>query len=246
MLTSLNRRIDKFHLFENLNFSFNKLLFFSFVFLPFTILAVYIDSVYFINRYIDGRLLTNFLTVSYFLLLFQAADSLLRKRMFVMVFLSYIGELLFCKVAGFYAYRTAAIPLYVPFGHAIVYASGYTYAKTNWAISQIDFLKKIFAGAFSILFLSVGFFLNDIFSVVFGVFFFLLLKRKKWDPLYYFIALCVIYIELLGTYFGCWTWAKTTFEILPTSNPPMGAVFIYVGGDVLLAKITSYWKKRKP
>ena len=217
----------------------------AFGFLLFTILALGIDSVVFLENYFDGRMLTNFLAISYFLLFFYFADSHLRKLMFVMVFLSYIGELIFCTILEMYHYRTDVIPLYVPFGHAIVYASGYVFAYADWSVKNEILLSKFFAIAFTILFLSVGFFLNDWFSLVFGVFFFFLLKRKKWQNLYYFIALCVIYIELLGTYFQCWTWAPKTFNTIPTANPPMGAVFFYAGGDVLLAKIVEFWERNK-
>lgn len=217
----------------------------AFGFLFFTVLALGIDSVGFLENYFDGRTLTNFLAISYFALFFYFADSHLRKLMFVMVFLSYIGELIFCTLLEMYHYRTDVIPLYVPFGHAIVYASGYVFTHTDWAVQKGRILKKYFAIGFALLFLSVGFFLNDWFSLIFGVFFFLLLKRKKWQNLYYFIALCVIYIELLGTYFQCWAWVPKTFDAIPTANPPMGAVFFYAGGDVLLAKIVELWQRNK-
>jgi hypothetical protein len=62
--------------------------------------------------------------------------------------------------------------------------------------------------------------------------------------MYYFIAICVIIIELIGTYFKCWTWSPKIFGYLSTANPPMGAVFFYAGGDVLLAKIVTAWERR--
>jgi hypothetical protein len=220
-------------------------LFMAFGFLLFTILALGIDSVAFFRDYFDGRSITNVLGIFYFFLFFYFADSHLRRLMFVMVFLSYIGELIFCTLLGMYQYRTDAIPLYVPFGHAIVYASGYVFAHTEWAVRNDKVLKRYFVIGFGLLFLSVGFFLNDWFSLLFGVCFFLLLKRKRWQNLYYFIALCVIYIELLGTYFQCWAWVPETFDAIPTANPPMGAVFFYAGGDVLLAKIVELWQRNK-
>ncbi|MDR6966730.1 hypothetical protein J2X31_000728 [Flavobacterium arsenatis] len=232
-------------IFNNEKANQNGQLFMAFGFLLFTILALGIDSVVFLENYFDGRTLTNFLAISYFALFFYFADLHLRKLMFAMVFLSYIGELIFCTLLEMYQYRTDVIPLYVPFGHAIVYASGYVFAHTRWAIRNEKILRKFFVIAFTVLFLSVGFFLNDWFSLIFGVFFFLLLKRKKWQNLYYFIALCVIYIELLGTYFQCWTWVPKTFNTIPTANPPMGAVFFYAGGDVLLAKIVEFWERNK-
>lgn len=105
-------------------------------------------------------------------------------------------------------------------------------------------LKKIFPILFVIIFLVPGFFFNDVFSLVFGICFFLILKRKRWENLYYFIALCVIYIELIGTSMQCWKWAPETFGIIPAANPPMGAVFFYAGGDVLIAKFVKLWERK--
>lgn len=211
----------------------------------FTIVALGVDSVDFLNTYFDGRQLTNILALGYFALMYYVAAKHLRQLMFVMVILSYIGELIFCKLLGMYAYRTEAIPLYVPFGHAIVYASGYVLAHTSIAAKQDKKLRIIFATSFTALFLYVGISLNDMFSVVFGLMFFLLMYRKRWENMYCFIALCVIFIELTGTYFKCWTWVPKIFGYIPAANPPMGAVFFYAGGDVLLAKIVALWQKRK-
>lgn len=230
--------------FNDKNFNTKKQLFFAVCFPFFTILALGIDSVAFSENYFDGRQITNFLAILYFSFFFWFSGSYLRKLMFVMVFLSYIGELIFCTLLGMYNYRTTVIPLYVPFGHAIVYASGYVYAHTEWAVKKDHLFKKYFAAGFLILFISVGIFLEDVFSLIFGIFFFLLLKRKKWQNLYYFIAICVIFIELVGTYFQCWKWIPKTFGLIPAANPPMGAVFFYAGGDVLLSKIVDYWKSK--
>jgi len=217
--------------------------FYAYLFPFFTVLALWIDSVSFYNTYFDGRNLTNILAIVYFCLFFNSAQSYLRKLMVVMVFLSYIGELLFCKLLGMYAYRTSDIPLYVPFGHAIVYASGFVLAENSFCVRNNIWLKKFFFASFTALFLGVSLFLNDIFSLIFGALFFVLMKRKKWQIVYYTIALCVIFIELVGTYNKCWTWVPKTFGLIPAANPPMGAVFFYAGGDVILAKIVSYWKE---
>jgi hypothetical protein len=211
----------------------------------FALSALGVDSVYFSNTYFDGRQLTNFLVIGYFLLMVTVSADKLRRLMLIMVFLSYIGELLFCKLLGMYQYRTPPIPLYVPFGHAIVYASGYILTYTAFAQKNAVRLRKIFAIAFCAIFITSAIFLNDIFTLISGALFFVLLKRKRWDNLYYFIAICVIFIELVGTFFRCWVWQPEIFGFLPTANPPLGAVFIYAGGDVLLAKIVSVIRKRK-
>jgi hypothetical protein len=215
------------------------------LFFVFTILALALDSIFFKYNYFDGRLLTTVLSGLYFLVFFLVASSNLRKLMFVMVFLSYIGELIFCNLFQMYHYRTNVIPLYVPLGHAIVYASGYVFAHSSWVVKNDAVLRKMFFSFFALLFFCVFWFLNDVFSLIFGSLFFLLLKRKKWLNLYSCIAFCVIFIELTGTFFQCWTWVPKIFGSIPTVNPPMGAVFFYAGGDVLLVKIVSYWKKNK-
>lgn len=218
-------------------------LFYAYFFPLFTVIALWIDSIHFSNMYFDGRNLTNVLAILYFCLFFNSAQSYLKKLMFTMVFLSYLGELIFCKLLGMYNYRTADIPLYVPFGHAIVYASGFVFAENSLIVRNTILLKKIFFTSFAILFLGVGLVLNDWFSIIFGLLFFVLMRRKKWQNVYYTIALCVIFIELVGTFFKCWTWVPKTFGLIPAANPPMGAVFFYAGGDVILAKIVSYWKE---
>ena len=240
----MNETIDAIF-FNDINCNRKKQLLFAVMFPFLTIFALGIDSVSFKEIYFDGRQLTNVLAILYFSFFFLASDSYLRKLMFVMVFLSYIGELIFCTLLEMYHYRTPVIPLYVPFGHAIVYASGYVYAHTKWAVSNDNLLRKYFAISFALLFLAVGVFLNDLFSLIFGVFFFLILKRKRWQNLYYFIAICVIFIELAGTYFQCWKWSPKTFGLIETVNPPMGAVFFYAGGDILLVKIVDLWKAKK-
>lgn len=229
-------------IFNAQNENVKRQLFYALFFTFFTILALSIDSTFFTHKYFDARNITNVLSIVYFLLIFRVSDSKLKKLMIIMVFLSYIGELIFCKLLGMYNYRTESIPIYVPFGHSIVYASGVIYSQTNWAKKNEVILRKSFIIFFILLFLGVGYFLNDIFSLIFGSLFFLILKRKKWDNMYSFIALCVIFIELVGTYFQCWKWEPITFNSFHTANPPMGAVFFYAGGDVLLVKIVSYWR----
>jgi hypothetical protein len=233
------------YMFHDKNYNPKKQLLLACFFTVFTVVALGIDSVFFTKHYFDGRSLTNLLALIYFSLLLYFSESYLKKLMLVMVVLSYIGELLFCKLLGFYNYRTIPIPLYVPFGHAIVYASGYIFAHTSWAIKNENKLQKFFTILFVLLFIMVGIFLNDIFTILLGGLFFLLLKRKRWQNLYYFIALCVVFIELTGTFFQCWRWSPKVLNIIPTANPPIGAVFLYAGGDVLLAKIVSSYERRK-
>lgn len=225
--------------------SARKLLAAGLLFIVLTPVVLWFDSAHFYNTYFNGRWLANGMALLYFCWLFSISGSHLRKLIFTMVFISYIGELIFSTLLGMYHYRTPAIPLYVPLGHSIVYASGYIYAYSRFGQANDALLKKLFPALFIVIFALPGIWLNDVFSLVFGVCFFWILKRKKWQNLFYFIALCVIYIELLGTGFRCWAWVPETFGVIPAANPPMGAVFFYAGGDVLIGKIVKIWEEYK-
>lgn len=210
--------------------------------LPFPILTFsifYLDSPYFSKNYIDGRNIVNIISIIYFILFFIVSQPHLRKLMFTMVFLSYIGEIIFCELLGWYQYRTDSIPLYVPFGHAIVYSSGYVLSEINYFVKHEILIRKIFIVFFTSLFIFSFFVFDDLFTLISGALFFLLVRRKKWNNLYFFIAMCVICIEILGTYWQCWNWNLLISDLIPSANPPMGAVFFYAGGDVLLLKIVN-------
>ncbi|MBP6754803.1 MAG: hypothetical protein KA210_01550 [Bacteroidia bacterium] len=210
----------------------------------FTFFALWLDSTTFSEIYFEGQKITTIASILYFLVMFFVSDKYLRKLLFTMVLLSYIGELIFCLGLGMYQYRLSGIPLYVPFGHAIVFGSGYIFSTLSF-LKRIDFnMNKIFKWLFPLSFLVVGVYFEDVFTLIFGSFFMFLIKRKNWQSVYFYIALCVIYIELVGTYFGCWKWTPKVFSFILTENPPIGAVFFYAGGDVLLVKIVSKFSKK--
>jgi len=216
---------------------------FPFFFLLITPIALYFDSVNYVNAFGDFRWLINVSVLIFFIGFLVSADFQLRKLMLIMVPLSFLGELIFCKWFGWYTYRMEDIPFYVPFGHAIVYGSGYVLANYKTAIKFDVSLRRIFTIGFILLFLTATIALADYFTLILGVLFFWLINRKKWQNLYFLIALCVIYIELWGTWFGCWAWQAKISGLIPTANPPVGVVFLYGGGDVLLAKIVAKWLK---
>ncbi|KQC01000.1 hypothetical protein [Pedobacter sp. Hv1] len=224
---------------------FRLLQWFPLFFLLITPFALYLDSVAFTKAYFDLRWLVNVSVIIFFCAFYYVSDVQLRKLMLIMVPLSYLGEWIFSKWFGWYTYRLEEIPIYVPFGHAIVYGAGYVVAGYKTVIKHELSLRKLFSIVFILLFAGVTIFVEDYFSGILGMLFFWLIYRKKWQNLYFLIALCVIYIELWGTWYGCWAWEAKIGGLLPTANPPMGAVFLYGGGDVLLARIVRRWDRYK-
>ena len=52
------------------------------------------------------------------------------------------------------------------------------------------------------------------------------------------------YLELVGTFFECWWWPTTAWDVfsfLPSANPPSGISFFYFGLDLVCLW---FYKKR--
>ena len=41
-----------------------------------------------------------------------------------------------------------------------------------------------------------------------------------------------LYVEIVGTAFGCWKWQPAAFGLIPTFNPPVGAFACYILGEL--------------
>jgi hypothetical protein len=213
------------------------------VFPIFTLFGLHFDSIYFAKTNQSGQAIITVTTIIYFILLWFSAGNQLKKLMIVMVFLSYLGEVIFCKLLGWYTYRLGNIPWYVPLGHAIVFASGYILSEFEFLKRNDRILNLSFRFLFFLVFILLYVFGNDLFSLISGALFFLLLRRKRWQSLYFYIAFCVVLIELVGTYNGSWKWKPVLYGVVGTLNPPIGAVFFYAGGDVLLVKIVQLYDR---
>jgi len=211
-----------------------------FLFIP----ELFFDSVIFADYNDHGKLITSICVIATSIYLFLKGALRLKVLMMIMVPLSWFGEVIFSEWLNLYEYRNDQIPIYVPFGHAIVYALA-------WALSQKSSIKKktqditIFILVFFIAAFSFAiFYLKDTLSILFGILFVLILLRKKLSLFYLIMSMIVLYVELVGTYFGVWKWEQS-IGILNTVNPPVGAIAIYVGGDVLLSKVTRLLIKLK-
>lgn len=213
-------------------------------FVPTTLIVVILDSTTFAATYFDARFLSSLVVVSYFFFMLTKVDSRLRRLMIMMVPLSYLGEVFFCYGLEMYAYRLDYIPLYIPFGHAVVYGSGYVLSDCQWAKNKNDIMKKIFFIFYISIFLIASMVFNDILTLILGLLFFRSLYRHQWNNLYYYVGILALIVEYSGTYFNAWQWETNVFGLIPSLSPPVGAVFFYVGGDTLLLRVMRYLEKK--
>jgi hypothetical protein len=154
--------------------------------------------------------------------------------MLVMIPLSFIGEVIASPCLRLYDYRGGSIPFYIPFGHAVVYATCTMLAGLPEIVRQAALIRRVLSILLIASLLGVGVVLGDTLSLFFGLLTVVILQLKGWDPFYLLMAVIVFAIELIGTSYGCWAWRPDCLCVLHSANPPLGAVYIYVVGDMVV------------
>jgi len=197
-----------------------------------------IDSIFFDERVFDGQWIVNILFPLYFFLMLLFVDRQLRILMIIMVPLSYLGELVCSPTLEMYLYRQHNVPFYIPFGHAVVYGSASVLYRLPIIVRHTRQIKRTLLVFFVIVMAGVGIAFNDTLTIALGLLFFIALQRKDYHIFYLIMGLIVLIIELIGTTLGCWAWQPESLLYFETINPPVGAIFIYVGGDMILWKLT--------
>jgi len=198
-------------------------------------LGLSIDSVA-VTQYLSyGQGITNILVALVFLWIFSHVSKVSKQLMFFGVVISYAAELTLSLGLGMYTYRLENVPHYVPLGHAIVYAAVYYITKEPWVRKH---QKRIIAFLYpSIIVYSFAWFFiaSDLFGLLCMLTALYLFKRMPETRLFFlFMFFMVVYLELLGTYYGCWVWPPVWFDVftwMPSANPPSGIGAVYFGLD---------------
>lgn len=147
-----------------------------------------------------------------------------------------VGEVLFALVFGMYTYKLENLPLYVPFGHSLLYASVYYIVKEPLVKKYQELIIKYLY--FSMILYSTLWlvFANDTFGFICMLVILFLFKRYPKTKLFFlFMFFVIVYLELLGTYYGCWHWPDIWFDkvsFISSANPPSGISVFYFGFDV--------------
>ena len=186
--------------------------------------------------------IANLLAAIYFLGLLTVLDSQERMMAIIFVPFSALAEYIFSSILEVYTYRLSTVPLYVPLGHAILFATGLMLAKLPAIASRQDKLQAILLTIQALIFAGVIIFWQDIFTAVLGILFGLVIWWRGCRLMYPIMCFLVLYIELLGTGFGCWTWQANAFNLFHTTNPPFGAFVFYVFGDIAILKVARFFQ----
>ena len=200
------------------------------------VIALYFDGIGFATIYPHAQTVTNTFMLIAFFLLYKRSVKRTRELMIYAVIIGFTGEYLFSIVLDMYTYRLSNLPLYIPFGHAAVYARTYTFSKASIVkkyqkeiIRCLSFVITLFA-----LFYLVAF--NDVFGFVMTIAVFLVLIKRPKDQLFFLTMYIVVAVlEIGGTTYAAWSWPDKAFGVFPllkSHNPPSGISLFYFLLDI--------------
>lgn len=155
------------------------------------------------------------------------------------MFVGLAGEFLLSRLLGMYHYRLDNIPMWLAFGHGLIFALVFRISRKKWIRSHQNFIQillLLFIIIYSVFWLIWD---NDWFGFLCSIVFLMILYTAKQSRLFFLIMFIIVcYIEVLGTATGCWYWPKTTFSLehgISSGNPPVGiAVFYFLFDAVVL------------
>lgn len=197
------------------------------------------DSPKFAEIAFEGRSITTVLMIGLTFATFWLSSFKMKILMLIMIPLSWLGEYLCCVLMDMYDYQNNQIPIYVPFGHACLFSLGWNITQRSNILNYANHFKKWMLSFYIILFLIVIFYFQDTLSFALGILFFWALRRKGYIPFYLLMSLLVLLLEIYGTQLELWAWDKKQW-IFTTVNPPIGSMFIYIGGDIILGRLVRF------
>jgi hypothetical protein len=200
------------------------------------VFLLFADGTYFSEHIPSAQLMLNILMILAFGAMLYRANPRVKKLMIIAVILGFIGEHFFSKILEMYTYRLENVPLYVPFGHGVLYARIFRFSKASIVKKYHKEIESFLALMISIVSTIYLLFLKDVFGFVMTVFVFLILWKRPKDRLFFFsMYMLVVVLEIGGTAYGAWQWPKIgfgVFEFLPSNNPPSGISLFYFLLDI--------------
>jgi len=208
-----------------------------------------LDSQYGDAVFGDGQAVATVLVFLVFVRAYYSATQRVRDVMLIGIVVGLAGEFLFSIVLGMYHYRLENIPLWLAFGHGLIFAWVFKVSRAGWLRARQKMMQQVLI-AFALVY-SVGWLIwaNDWYGFVCTMVFMAILFTAKKSRLFFLIMFVVVcYIEQVGIATGCWYWPETAFHIvswLPSGNPPSGiAVFYFLFDAVVFWIYLQLWHRQ--
>ena len=213
---------------------------FHYIFTLFIGVAIFlsIDSPYFSSYIPSAQNLTTFLVLIVYVTLYKRSSKRFRTIMLVGVGVGFAGEFFLSLILGMYHYRLENIPLWVGFGHSLIFASVHKIIRIPYILKHHTFTLKILLSLIVIYATAWLILKNDIFGFATTLMFLLLLAVEKKSQMFFTVMYIIVaYIELVGTATGTWQWPTIfmgRFDSIPSANPPSGIAFFYFLFDYIV------------
>lgn len=205
-------------------------------FVPVVIFVLFADSRWLYDHGYNLQWLANLAGPAYLALQLLALRPEQRLMPLIFVPFSALGEAVFSLLFGLYTYKFGEIPIYVPFGHAILFTTGILISELPSVIANEKLIQRALLALHGGLILGAIIFLGDTLSLIFSVFLVWIMYRKRANNFYLIMGVLVLYIEMIGTWMGCWHWHRHIHG-LQTTNPPMAAFTCYLIADIIVMKL---------
>lgn len=199
--------------------------------------GLFLDSRYFSSIFPQSQWLADALNFAMFLVVFSRVTRKKRELMIYAVLIGLAGECVFSLGLDMYGYRLNNVPIYVLFGHALVYLAVADFSKSAAAKLHRKALETgltLFVAVYALAFLT---FQADVFGFALTALTLLIIRKRPKDRLFALtMYVCVAYLEIVGTQFQCWAWPPYALHIpvswLHSCNPPSGISFFYLALDL--------------
>ena len=172
---------------------------------------------------------------------FLRTDSAERRRLIVCVIVAALGECFLGFVWGLYEYRLGNLPLFIPPGHALVFAAGTRMAR--FVPSSAPALIGFALAPFCLVGLLRGVDTQGPFWYLLLIFF---LTRGADRRFYAGMFLFALAVESYGTSLGAWRYFSQEhwFGLRTITSPPLWTGVFYCTLDALVAGITGFPRSR--
>lgn len=197
--------------------------------------GLFLDSAALAKSLPHNQWISNVLTLLTFLWVYRHASKAVSLMMLYGIFVALFGEVLSSLVLGMYTYRLENVPLYVPLGHSIIYAAVYYLVKEPLIRRhqyQITRVLAVVMIVYSSLWLILA---RDLLGFICMLGILWIFRRQPSGRLFFqLMFFMIVYLELIGTYYGCWRWPEVWFgrvEWMPSANPPSGISIFYFAFD---------------
>jgi hypothetical protein len=196
-----------------------------------------------------GQYLLGAVTLAVLWLCTRTLDAADRGLVWMCVVVATGFEILGSLVWGAYRYRFGGIPLFVPFGHGLIYVFGARLAATSWVRRHEELFTRgilVVATVWAIAGLTVlpsWTARHDVHGLVWLPVFAYVLLRSPRKAFFAALFIATTDIELVGTWCCNWIWAPTTPWLhVASGNPPSaiaGGYAIIDGSMLRLAALIS-------